>query len=144
MAEMDAWQEEVLAAHNRERALLGIAPLAWNPVLAAHAAQWADHMAATATFQHQVNTGEGENLWTGTAGAYSLADMTAGWIAEKQAFRPGIFPYVAVGETAVGHYTQMIWAGTRTMGCARATGRDWDYLVCRYDPPGNVVGQWVY
>ncbi|MDB5672173.1 MAG: Fis family transcriptional regulator, partial [Alphaproteobacteria bacterium] len=40
----------------------------------------------------------------------------------------------------VAHYTQMIWRDTDRIGCALYSTRQWDYLVCRYAPPGNVVG----
>ena len=55
----------------------------------------------------------------------------------------GIFPAVSTSGnwTDVGHYTQMIWKGTSRLGCAVHKGRHWDFLICRYSPPGNVVGQ---
>jgi hypothetical protein len=38
-----------------------------------------------------------------------------------------------------GHYTQIVWAKTRAVGCAVAWNpqRVW---VCDYDPPGKVIG----
>ena len=42
--------------------------------------------------------------------------------------------------SAVGHYTQIVWPTTRRVGCATASNRANDYLVCRYWPAGNVVG----
>jgi hypothetical protein len=41
----------------------------------------------------------------------------------------------------VAHYVQIVWRGTRAVGCAMASGASDDYLVCRYSPAGNVVGQ---
>ena len=41
----------------------------------------------------------------------------------------------------VAHYTQIVWRGSTAVGCALASSRTDDYLVCRYSPPGNVVGQ---
>jgi hypothetical protein len=43
------------------------------------------------------------------------------------------------------HYTQMVWRNTTQVGCAGVDGRDGKYrLVCRYSPPGNVMGQSVF
>jgi Cysteine-rich secretory protein family len=90
--------------------------------------------------------GQGENLWAGTAGAYSYSQMVQGWGDEKQYFRAGSFPEVSsTGNWAdVGHYTQMIWKNTTAVGCAVATGGGMDVLVCRYNPSGNFIGQPVY
>ena len=136
----------LLSAHNRERARLGIASLAWNDRLAAEAQQWANSLARRRAFEHsRGRRGIGENLWTGTAGAYSPEEMIGGFIDEARWFRPGKFPDVSrSGKWAdVGHYTQLIWPATREVGCALARGRADDVLVCRYWPAGNVMGQRV-
>lgn len=71
--------------------------------------------------------------------------MAGGWVDEKRMFRAGIFPEVSsTGRWSdVAHYTQIIWRGTARVGCAIHQGEAWDVLVCRYLPPGNVVGQRV-
>lgn len=71
--------------------------------------------------------------------------MAGGWAGERSLFRPGAFPDVSrSGKWGdVGHYAQMIWKGTARVGCAIHSGGAWDFLICRYSPPGNVVGQRV-
>jgi uncharacterized protein YkwD len=137
------FDDTILAAHNAERAAVGVPPVTWSSTLAAHAATWAKHLAQLGTMQHSrpsERPGEGENLWAGTAGAYSAAEMVAGWTGEKKDFRNGDYPDVTRGGT-VGHYTQMIWKTTNEIGCATARGGQYDILVCRYGPPGNMVGE---
>ena len=46
------FDDRLLAAHNRERANLGIPLLQWDPHLSASAAKWADHLGATGGFEH--------------------------------------------------------------------------------------------
>jgi hypothetical protein len=141
---------ELLAAHNAERAPLGLPPLTWNEDLAVQAQAWADHLVGLGALQHSANEqrpGQGENLWMGTAGYYSPAQMVGSWADEKADFSYGVFPDgVAPGGDwrKVGHYTQMVWRSTTEVGCAIATGGGWDYLVCRYSPPGNWMGQKPY
>lgn len=42
-----------------------------------------------------------------------------------------------------GHFTQVVWAGSLEMGVAKAgDGTGPQYVVARYSPPGNVMGQY--
>lgn len=138
----------LLAAHNRERATLGIAPLSWNDDLARGAAEWGAHMAATDEFEHSPTDPddedpEGENLFAGNSGHFTPEAMVEPWIAEKSVYKPGIFPDNSrTGDFEdVGHYTQLMWRDTRAVGCAIVAGRDLDYLVCRYSRAGNMEGE---
>jgi hypothetical protein len=141
-------EPRLLALHNRERAATGAAPLTWDPALARAAAAYGPALARLGKLAHSEpasRVGQGENLWMGTRGAYDLEEMAGGWAGEKSLFRPGIFPQVSRSGawSDVGHYTQMVWKGTTRLGCAIHSSRDWDFLICRYSPPGNVVGQRV-
>lgn len=140
------FDDRILAAHNRERAALGIAPLDWDPALAADAAKWARYLAATGKFEHAAQNArqpQGENLWAGTKGYYSAEAMVDGWAREKRYYKPGRFPdNSTTGKWAdVGHYTQLMWRDTGRVGCAVATGAEEDVLVCRYSDAGNYVGE---
>jgi Cysteine-rich secretory protein family len=79
----------------------------------------------------------------GTRGAFSPEQMVGNWIAEKAYYRQGQFPYVSRTDNwvDVAHYTQVVWRGTTHVGCAIYPTRNWDYLICRYSPPGNVDGR---
>lgn len=136
----------MVEGHNRTRADYGSPPLSWDAGLAKDALTYANWLARHNRFQHDPQGGrrpkQGENLWMGTRTAYSYEEMVGGWIGEKRWFKPGRFPDNSrKGDwSQVGHYTQMIWPTTRAMGCATASNRWNDYLVCRYSPAGNMVG----
>lgn len=137
--------ESMLAAHNGLRQSLGMSDLAWDPGLAADAGVYAAQLAQTRRFDHSGDlqkVSQGENLWMGTRSAYSYAEMLASWSDEGADFMRGTFPQVSKTGSwhDVGHYTQMIWGGTRSVGCAVASNADDDFLVCRYFPAGNVYG----
>ena len=136
----------VLAAHNVERVRIGATILVWDSLLAEGAALHAARMAASNDFSHSdrsTRIGVGENLWRGTRGAYPVEAMVGAWLGERRDFIPGVFPNNSrTGDwMAVSHYTQMIWPTTTHVGCALASNRSTDYLVCRYSPKGNVDGR---
>ncbi|USU04584.1 CAP domain-containing protein [Sphingomonadaceae bacterium OTU29LAMAA1] len=140
-------QRVMLAGHNRARGDVGVAPITWSEPLAASARGYAETMARTGRFEHAVQSigmdRQGENLWTGTRGAYRYDEMIRHWVAEKRDFVNVPAPqFSRTGRWQdVGHYTQIVWRATTQVGCALASNATDDYLVCRYAPPGNVVGQ---
>lgn len=141
----DAW----LAAHNEERTEFGAPPLRWSEELAAEARVWALTLANDEQMRHssvEERGGRGENLWMGTAGYYTPEQMIGHFADEKRHFTTGRFPEVSTtGDWGdVGHYTQLVWPATREVGCATARGARFDFLVCRYWPAGNVMGQRIF
>jgi len=148
-ATFDGLAERLLAEHNRERDRAGVPRLAWSDRLAGEAQSWAENLANTGTFQHaseSENRGAGENLWMGTAGYFAPESMVDAFVKERQYYQHGTFPNVSrTGRWQdVGHYTQVVWRGTREVGCAVAQGVDKEYLVCRYWPAGNWRGETPY
>ncbi len=141
----DSRERAWLAAHNAARADVGIAPLAWSERLARDAQDWAQHLARTGRYDHasiDERKGQGENLWRGPRDQWSAWETVGFFVAERRHFRPGNFPDVSrTGHWPdVGHYTQVIWPGTREVGCALAYGGGDEVLVCRYWPAGNIWG----
>jgi hypothetical protein len=143
---MAVFRNQMLRDHNRVRENLAVPPLDWDDELAAEAAEYAESLAETRRFQHSQRLAgrpvEGENLWMGTLRAYSYGDMVDAWIDECREFKRGQFPNLSLTGSwhDVGHYTQMIWAGTKSVGCAIASNETDEYMVCRYYPAGNVWG----
>lgn len=133
----------LLALHNQVRANVDAPALVWDANLAEGAARWAAQLGDSGMLEHSGVEDLGENLWTGTADYYSIDAMVRAWADEQRDFRPGRFPNISrSGDwSAVGHYTQMIWRDTRSVGCGLYHGRQWDVLVCRYAPAGNVMGE---
>jgi uncharacterized protein YkwD len=139
----------VLAVHNRERAAVGVPALVWNDDIAATAQIYANYLWSTGKFEHRTteyltthpndSAVWGENLGArhGAPTTVPIAQNMQGWVAEKNVFQG--LPS-ATGTNVVGHYTQMVWNSTKEVGCATATGNNYDVLVCRYSPPGNTGG----
>lgn len=141
----NSFAAELLEVHNQERAQFGSPKLQWSQKLAREAQQWAQILAREGRMRHASNAqrkGAGENLWMGSAGDYSARYMIEAFAAEKRHFKAGIFPHISrTGDWRdVGHYTQVVWEGTREVGCAVVRNARDDFLVCRYWPAGNTYG----
>ncbi|HEY1962043.1 MAG TPA: CAP domain-containing protein [Rhizomicrobium sp.] len=139
-------QAAILAAHNRLRAELSIAPLRWSDRLAQGAAQWAKTVASRNQLQHSGEANVGENIAVGWGTQTSLPQMLSIWANEKTMFQRGMFPQVSRdgSEASVLHYSQMIWRGTTEIGCGTAANGRMNFLVCWYSPQGNYIGQSPY
>jgi len=147
-ASSNSLYDRLLASQNRERAMAGVGPLQWDPALAAAAASYGPALASLPHLRHSpkaTRPGQRENLWKGSRGYFSPEQMVSTWAAEKRFFHAGVFP--AVSSTGdwedVAHYTAMVWPTTTRVGCAVYSTREFDYLICRYSPPGNIDGRRV-
>jgi hypothetical protein len=167
--------QAMLGGHNEirsdvARGLVGNEPsardmvkLAWDDALATVAQNWVDQCDwghnpnRTAQYGALVgaNTYVGENLALyGTTGAPpNLVDYALdAWFEEVNDYTYG--PFSSGGASTVGHYTQLVWAGTHRVGCALAacpgSAVGWPssftayYIACDYARGGNYIGQYPY
>lgn len=140
----------VLELHNQARAATNSAPMTWHAGLAETAAAWA----AQCQWEHapanqRVYQGQtlGENLSAGSGSSWTPAALAQGWNDEIEYYDCPTNS-CAPGEVC-GHYTQVIWRSSTQLGCALHDcttgspfgGGAWRFLVCRYMPAGNFVGQ---
>lgn len=136
---------EVLRTHNDLRAQYGAAPLAWDPALADGAQGYVNILSRTGQLVHAPREGRGtvrENISQGLPN-YRARQLMDNWLNERRYFVPGTFPNVSTtGDWyQVGHFSQMLWPTTTTVGCARGVGAASSWLVCRYNPGGNKDGK---
>ncbi len=145
--ELARLRAEFVVEHNEVRA--AVVPAA-DPVLPAMTndnglAGLAQGWAEGCKFEHSGN-GFGENLAFFSGDDSTPADVVAGWAAEVTDY--DLDANTCAEGAQCGHYTQVVWRLTDTVGCGVAhctiegyAGRLW---VCNYNPPGNVVGQRPY
>ncbi|XP_055536908.1 Golgi-associated plant pathogenesis-related protein 1-like [Wyeomyia smithii] len=136
-----SFADAVLEAHNRLRARHSASPLTLNASMSQYAQEWANNLASRNTMQHRSNNRYGENLYA----SFGKAEITGeeavqSWYDEIKYYRfgqsnPGNF-------SQVGHFTQLVWKGSRQLGVGKARNGNNIYVVCNYDPPGNYSGQY--
>ncbi|MCO5556541.1 hypothetical protein L7F22_010090 [Adiantum nelumboides] len=129
---------EWLAPHNAARAEVGLPPLVWSEEVARYAENWASQrQAAGCGLQHSGGS-YGENIFWGSGGGYGPAECVAAWVGEKNNYN---YADNSCSSGDCGHYTQIIWAKSVRLGCAKAQCGDGSvFMTCNYDPPGNYIG----
>ncbi|KAF3041223.1 hypothetical protein E8E11_000913 [Didymella keratinophila] len=133
------FQTTILNVTNLYRQQHNASQLTWNESLAEFAKDWSEDC----KFKHSGGP-SGENL---ASGYPNVTASVEAWGNERKDydFKKGEF------SSATGHFTQLVWRNTTTVGCARTEcnggqkGGNGDapgwYIVCEYYPAGNVLDQ---
>lgn len=127
---LSSFEQDIADFHNKVRAEHQAGPVVWNSTIAQFAS---DYLASdSCVFKHSGGP-YGENIAMG----YSTPDdAMEAWYDEYKDY-----DYAAgqFGETT-GHFTQMVWVSTTSVGCALDACNGRPFLVCEYYPRGNVIG----
>jgi hypothetical protein len=143
-ADIDKFRQAILRSHNELRARHGAPAFTLDDRLNIYAQNWANHLAASGTLQHSGGN-YGENLYYVSSSSRidepAAADGAGGsWYGESAQYR-----YGSGFSPATGHFTQLVWKSSARLGCGMASGSNGSlntvYVVCSYDPPGNVANQ---
>ncbi|GAX85581.1 hypothetical protein CEUSTIGMA_g12996.t1 [Chlamydomonas eustigma] len=139
-----------LCETNLKRSINSAPPLTWSTSLATSAQNWANYLAANCLFQHSGTPGVGENL-LGVYASYPEASLTwcsavDDWYSEISNYQFTSTPYTTNEPhfESIGHFTQLVWVSTSTMGCGMAQGTCSGadpyatIVVCQYSSPGNI------
>lgn len=125
-----------LSLHNQYRSRHGAGALSWSTELEKVAQDWANKLARENCAMYHSNHPSGENLGRGYR---SINDAVTAWYEEEELYNynnPGF-------SSATGHFTQVVWKGTKNLGCAIATCSNGRKIYsCNYDPPGNYRGRY--
>jgi pathogenesis-related protein 1 len=136
----DSLARDMLVAHNGVRATVKVAPLVWSDNLARSAQEWANTLLEKRQFVHRPKSKFGENLYE-----VQGAKATPKQVVDRWASEAANFDYKTNKcRGACGHYTQIVWSGTKEVGCAVARGGAREVWVCEYNPPGNYIGHRPY
>ncbi|XP_069677996.1 venom allergen 5-like [Periplaneta americana] len=131
--------------------------LKWDDELAKVAQQWANqcsfgHDACRSVGRFYV----GQNVYISSTLGVKETDVqewdkaTQSFYNEVKDFNKDIVPaFKSTSGKPVGHYTQLIWAETKYVGCGFVAYKGDDgwfnkYYVCNYGPGGNIISQPIY
>lgn len=144
------YKQQLLDVHNAYRGMQGAADmqaLVWDDQLSSEAANWIKRC----QFEHE-KKGRGENLAFDSNPKKDeelINSSMKAWYDEIKDYN-----YAGKACRRSCHYTQIVWAQTRKVGCAiekcnylYAFGKPiknaW-YLACFYDPMGNNMSEYPY
>lgn len=135
--DLNRFEQDILDEHNRRRLLHSAQNLTWDPERVEFAVNYAAEAFDCDNVQLIHSEGPyGENLAAGYVGGI---DPVVAWYDEIEMYdfdNPGF-------ETETGHFTQLVWRNTSTIGCARVEcDNSWrQYTICEYsESRGNIVG----
>jgi pathogenesis-related protein 1 len=138
-------EQAILSYHNEARAGVNIPPLHWSKELSKHAATWAATLARQGCkLRHNPDSKYGENLFITSPDQNhdAVIEAVESWQSEKEDYSGR--PLTKADWSAVGHYTQMVWSITSTLGCAKVACDNKLIVVCNYSPRGNQLGAKPY
>jgi len=146
----------VLQIHNAVRLQHGLSPLKWSNDLAKISQKWANKLGSGNSCKMYHQTGNlpfGENLFISSptiwsdgrreVGAVSIKKVVNSWASEKKWYN--LEKNSCQSGQQCGHYTQLVWKGTKEVGCSLKVCNDKSQVwVCNYFPAGNIIGARPY
>eukprot|EP00996_Jenningsia_fusiforme_P002774 NODE_3593_length_948_cov_421.235818_g3302_i0.p1 GENE.NODE_3593_length_948_cov_421.235818_g3302_i0~~NODE_3593_length_948_cov_421.235818_g3302_i0.p1 ORF type:complete len:232 (+),score=36.81 NODE_3593_length_948_cov_421.235818_g3302_i0:84-779(+) len=132
---------DYLRAHNYFRCKHGSPPVVWSSGAAWRARNWV--VTLDQNLVHS-STSDGENLGYWSRRSNFAFEMVKYWYDELYDYG---YDFKNPGFGPAGHFTQVVWASTKEIGCATAgtwnRGAKW-YTVCNYrNTAGNFDGKYA-
>ncbi|XP_039488947.1 Golgi-associated plant pathogenesis-related protein 1 [Drosophila santomea] len=127
-------KQSVLRETNKYRRLHNANHLKMDEKLSSYAQQWADQLADHNKLETRPAPLYGENIMCVRRSKFSVEQILKLWYQEKYSYdylKPGFNLYT-------GHFTQLVWRQTKFLGVGVACDVRSIWIVCNYDPPGNV------
>lgn len=142
--DLEAFGRSMVRVHNEYRKRHGVPELVLDSVLNGVAQSWAVQLGQSDKFGHNPSTKYGENIycmWSSDRNAHpNPRDVCRSWYDEVRDFNYGNEPR---GRAVTGHFTQVVWKGSKRLGVGLAKTRTGKVVVvCNYEPSGNVAGQY--
>ena len=144
--DLETIRNNMLDTHNYYRKKHQADNLKRNSEIEAIAQEYSKYQSSISTMVHSGNTYKGqslgENLYS-SWGSYQVTvdgkEAVESWYSEIKDYdfdNPGF-------TKGVGHFTQLIWKGSKELGCGAVCEKNACYVTCNYYPAGNVLNDFA-
>ncbi|KAI8129994.1 Golgi-associated plant pathogenesis-related protein 1 [Lucilia cuprina] len=133
------FEEICLDSHNNFRAIHGAPAMSINKNLSVFASDWAQHLATHNKIMNRTNNRYGENLFYANDQVLEGHEPVEFWysgIDDYNYQNPG---YIA----ASASFTQVVWKNSQELGVGVAKVGRSTYVVCNYNPKGNIKDEFA-
>ena len=137
---LETLRSQILSRHNTYRKQHQVGNLVRNSEIEKIAQKYSEQLAASGEFKHSSNkfngNSLGENLYKNygtTVDGNGAVDLWYNEVAKYDYKNPGF-------SMETGHYTQLVWKGSKNLGCGIACGKGC-IVTCNYYPAGNYLGE---
>ena len=136
--DLEKIRSDILTNHNYHRKRHQVEPLERSEEIEKVAQAYSEHLAEIEKLVHSHN-GYGENLfycWSSNSICVTGEYASQSWYSEVSKYNfnsPGF-------SSGTGHFTQLVWKGSKKIGCGAACNKNNKcYVSCNYSPAGNVI-----
>ena len=142
--DLETIRKNILEGHNAHRKDHQVGDLVRNPEIEKIAQDYSQFLLQKGEMIHSNNTYKGYKLGENLFMKYSSSSISVtgkeadlAWYNEIKDYdfnKPGF-------SSKTGHFTQLVWKGSKEIGCGAACSRNKCFITCNYYPPGNYLNQ---
>ncbi len=133
----DSAKQQILNEHNFYRKIVGAPPLSWSDTVELYARQQVERIIQNPN-DYEITPYYGINIYRSPQNP-TPAKIVNYWAKEQRYYHGEVITEDNVKQ--FGHYTQIIWKQTFSLGCAIGETKGGVYVVvCLYNPKGNRIG----
>ncbi|ESR35960.1 SCP domain-containing protein [Citrus sinensis] len=138
--------QDYLKAHNEARASVGVGPMSWDYKLADYSHKHAQKLKGNCNSKKTQVSKYSETIAWSSQGELTAAEYVKICMDGKPLYDHNSNT-CAINGTKCAVYTQVVWRNSVRLGCAKERcnkNGTHNFVICNYDPPGNVFGQRPY
>jgi hypothetical protein len=139
--DLEKIRADILNNHNYHRKRHQVESLVRNEDIENMAQEHSEYLAEIRSLKNSGNNNYGENLYyciSDTEICLNGEEISENWYSEVNDYdfnNPGY-------NSKTSHFTQLIWKGSKQIGCGVACNKQKEcFVTCNYNPSGNYLGQ---